>query len=228
MEAAAKQDSRLWFIRLTVHLGAPGGFLEDWLSYDATKIMSRELAVFIPRCLGVMIGEKQQATRSMPFFPSAASPTAAKNSEPNFSSSARSSPHLVAMALKSCAACLPIYATLLTRQRFTQMLPQSVAEAQEQVDALNRAHVDGIKAVMEAGAGGLVFNRMDPRLLNAVAAQSRADNLPIVVHTGDVRDVEDALKAGVNGIEHGSFRERIPDADFALAAKNHVTWATPR
>jgi enamidase len=79
-------------------------------------------------------------------------------------------------------------------------LPQSAAEAQEQVDALKRAHVDGIKAIMEAGAGGLVYNRLDPQLLNAIAAQARADNLPIVVHTGDVRDVEDALKAGVNGI----------------------------
>jgi imidazolonepropionase-like amidohydrolase len=61
-------------------------------------------------------------------------------------------------------------------------------------------------------------------LLNAIAAEARADGLPIVVHTGDARDIEDSLKAGVNGIEHGSFRERIPDADFALMAKNGVTY----
>jgi imidazolonepropionase-like amidohydrolase len=77
---------------------------------------------------------------------------------------------------------------------------------------------------MEARAAGRVFNRLDPQLLNAIAAAARADGLPIVVHTGDARDVEDALKAGVNGIEHGSFRERIPDADFAEMAKNGVTY----
>ena len=102
-------------------------------------------------------------------------------------------------------------------------LPQSAAEAKAQVDAFKRVGVDGIKAIMEAGAGGLVYNRLDPQLLNAIAAEARADGLSIVVHTGDVRDVEDALKAGVNGIEHG-FPERIPDTDFALMAKNDVTY----
>jgi imidazolonepropionase-like amidohydrolase len=103
-------------------------------------------------------------------------------------------------------------------------LPQTPDEAKEQVDALKRMKVDGIKAIMEAGAGGLHYNRLDPQLLDAIAAAARSDGLPIVVHTGDVRDVEDALKAGVSGIEHGSFRERIPDADFAFMAKNGVTY----
>ena len=103
-------------------------------------------------------------------------------------------------------------------------LPQSSPEAKDQVDALKRQGVDGIKAIMEAGAGSHLYNRLDPQLLNAIAAEARADGLPIVVHTGDVRDVEDALKAGVNGIEHGSFRERIPDGDFAFMAKNGVTY----
>jgi imidazolonepropionase-like amidohydrolase/ABC-type multidrug transport system permease subunit len=103
-------------------------------------------------------------------------------------------------------------------------LPKTTEEAKLQVDELKKANVDGIKAIMEAGAGGVVFNRMDPAILNAIAAEARADNLPIIVHTGSVRDVEDALRAGVNGIEHGSFQERIPDADFAIMAKNGVTY----
>jgi imidazolonepropionase-like amidohydrolase/ABC-type multidrug transport system permease subunit len=103
-------------------------------------------------------------------------------------------------------------------------LPKTAEEAKQMVDALKKQGVDGIKAVMDAGAGGVVFNRLDPQILDAIAAAARNDNLPIVVHTGSVRDVEDALKAGVNGIEHGSFQERIPDADFALMAKNGVTY----
>jgi imidazolonepropionase-like amidohydrolase len=45
-----------------------------------------------------------------------------------------------------------------------------------------------------------------------------------VVHTGDQLDVEDALRAHVDGIEHGSFRRRIPDEDFAAMAKEGVTY----
>jgi len=114
----------------------------------------------------------------------------------------------------------------LRRQLEAQFLrmPKSADEAKRQVDALKAAGVDGIKAIMEAGAGGLTYQRLDPQILNAIAAEARADGLPIVVHTGDVRDVEDALRAGVNGIEHGSARERIPDSDFALMAKNGVTY----
>jgi imidazolonepropionase-like amidohydrolase len=84
--------------------------------------------------------------------------------------------------------------------------------------------VDGIKAVLDAGAGGAVYNRLDPQLLVAIGARARADHLSLVVHTGDDRDVEDALHAGVNGIEHGSFRQRIPDADFEAMAKSGVTY----
>ena len=103
-------------------------------------------------------------------------------------------------------------------------MPKTAAEAKLNVDALKTARVDGIKAILEAGAGGLVYNRLDPQTLNAIAAAARADGLPIVVHTGDAKDVEDALHAAVNGIEHGSFRQRIPDELFAAMAKAGVTY----
>jgi imidazolonepropionase-like amidohydrolase len=102
--------------------------------------------------------------------------------------------------------------------------PKTADEAKQMVDSLKASGVDGIKAILEAGAGGVVFNRMDSSILMAIGAAAKADNLPLVVHTGSVRDVEDALKAGASGIEHGSFQERIPDADFAFMAKNGVTY----
>jgi imidazolonepropionase-like amidohydrolase/ABC-type multidrug transport system permease subunit len=107
--------------------------------------------------------------------------------------------------------------------QFTR-LPKTPEEARTMVDALKKQGVDGVKAVLEAGASGAVFNRLDPNILNAIAAESRAQNLPITVHTGDARDIADALKAGVNGIEHGSFRERIPDELFAQMAKAGVAY----
>jgi imidazolonepropionase-like amidohydrolase/ABC-type multidrug transport system permease subunit len=93
-------------------------------------------------------------------------------------------------------------------------LPKSPEEARQQVDELKKLGVDGIKAILEGGVPGHAVPRLDPALLRAIAAEARADNLPIVCHTGDAHDVGDALEAGVNGIEHGSMRDAIPQALF--------------
>jgi len=90
--------------------------------------------------------------------------------------------------------------------------PGSAEDARRQVDELKQSGVDCIKAVLESGGGSWVFNRLDSSLVQAVGQQARADNLPFAVHTGDARDVGDALSAGADSIEHGSFREVIPDA----------------
>ena len=45
-----------------------------------------------------------------------------------------------------------------------------------------------------------------------------------VADSHDVREVEEALRAGTKGIERGSWREKIPDADFELMAKSGVTY----
>jgi len=96
----------------------------------------------------------------------------------------------------------------------TVRTPATPEEARQQVDALQQAGVDGIKAILESGQSGVVFERMDVAILSAVAAEARAKKLPIVVHTGDARDIADALFAGITGIEHGSSREEIPPALF--------------
>ncbi|MGA7216703.1 MAG: amidohydrolase family protein, partial [Candidatus Sulfotelmatobacter sp.] len=64
-----------------------------------------------------------------------------------------------------------------------------------------------------------VFNRLDTGIFDAVAQQAHADSLPLAVHTGDARDVADAVQAQANSVEHGSFREKIPDALFDQMAK---------
>ena len=206
-------------IDVHVHLGQSGGLTDDYANYDPIKVPSRELAQYLycgvtaVKSVGDLLdttlkvraltasGEKQGAELFMvgPLF------TAEGGHGTEFFKGVPDA---------------------LRRQLEAQFLrmPKSADEAKRQVDALKAAGVDGIKAIMEAGAGGLTYQRLDPQILNAIAAEARADGLPIVVHTGDVRDVEDALRAGVNGIEHGSARERIPDSDFALMAKNGVTY----
>jgi len=89
---------------------------------------------------------------------------------------------------------------------------------------LKAAGVDGIKVILEAGLAGQLFNRMDVRFLQAAADEARSQKLPVVVHTGNSQDIADALLAGVNGIEHGSTRDRIPDELLSQMAKAGVSY----
>ena len=88
--------------------------------------------------------------------------------------------------------------------------PKNEDEARQQVRELKAAGVDGLKAILEAGSGGRLFDRLDTTILKAIGDQARAEHLPLVVHTATSRDVADALEAGAAGIEHGP-RDRISD-----------------
>jgi imidazolonepropionase-like amidohydrolase/ABC-type multidrug transport system permease subunit len=101
--------------------------------------------------------------------------------------------------------------------------PKTPQEARQMVDQLKRAGVDGIKAILEAGWGeGMLYDRLDLLLARAVAEEAHAQNLPIAVHTGDARDVTDAVDIGANSIEHGSMRDAIPDAVLAKMAARGI------
>jgi imidazolonepropionase-like amidohydrolase len=101
--------------------------------------------------------------------------------------------------------------------------PKTVDEARQQVRELKARGVDGIKAILESGWGqGMLYNRLDSALFRAVADEARAQNLPLAVHTGDARDVTDAVEAGASSIEHGSWRDRIPDAVLEKMAREGI------
>jgi imidazolonepropionase-like amidohydrolase/ABC-type multidrug transport system permease subunit len=106
----------------------------------------------------------------------------------------------------------------------TVRTPATPDEARQQVRALKQRGVDGIKAILESGQASVHFNRLDVSILQAIAAEAHAQKLAIVVHTGDARDVADALSAGTNGIEHGSSRERIPIPLFARMKASGVAY----
>lgn len=88
--------------------------------------------------------------------------------------------------------------------------PKTAEEAAAQVDALKKRGVDAIKAVMEAGGPGQLFNRMDASMLNALVAAAHERRLPVAVHTGSPRDIADAVAAGADSIEHGSITQLVP------------------
>jgi imidazolonepropionase-like amidohydrolase/ABC-type multidrug transport system permease subunit len=106
----------------------------------------------------------------------------------------------------------------------TVRIPKTSEEAKQQVDQLKQRGVDGIKAILETGAAGMLFNRLDVSLLRAVADEARAQKLPLTVHTGDSHDVADALSVGTNGIEHGSMRDKISAALFAQMKSQAVAY----
>ena len=93
--------------------------------------------------------------------------------------------------------------------------PKTVEEARQQVDALKKLGVDGIKSVLEAGNvhWGL-FNRLDTGVYDAIVAEAIKDGLPTATHTGNAADVRDAVAAGTNSIEHGAMVDRIPQELF--------------
>jgi imidazolonepropionase-like amidohydrolase/ABC-type multidrug transport system permease subunit len=102
-------------------------------------------------------------------------------------------------------------------------IPKTAEEARQQVDDLKKRGVDGIKAILESGFGqSMLYTRMDVGLFQAVAGEARAQNLPLAVHTGDSRDVTDAVDAGAASVEHGSWRDSIPDAVLAKMAHDGI------
>ena len=102
-------------------------------------------------------------------------------------------------------------------------LPKTVEEARQMVRDLKGQGIDGIKAILESGFGeGLLYTRMDVALFRAVAEEAHTQHLPLAVHTGDSRDVTDAVDANATSIEHGSWRDQIPDAVLAKMAKNGI------
>jgi len=213
MEAAGKTVLP-GLIDVHVHLGAPGGFYPSGTEYDGHKIMLRNLAAYLysgvttVRSVGDGLDEVLKVRQTV------------------------NSGEMLGAQLFACGPLftapgghgteyfkeLPPAARENAMKQFTR-IPASPEEARQQVDELKKSGVDCIKAVLEAGAGGRVFNRMDTGLFDAVAEEAHRDNLPLSVHTGDVRDVTDALQAQANSIEHGSFRDRIPEAVLAQMAK---------
>jgi imidazolonepropionase-like amidohydrolase/ABC-type multidrug transport system permease subunit len=200
-------------IDVHVHLGAPGGVFtarEDYL--DSDKNMRRELAAYLYSGITAVktVGDALDGVLKVRGILNSGESLGAELfvCGPMFTTEGGHGTEILKYAKEMPEA---VRAELM---RQMVRLPKTPEEARAQVDDLKKRGVDGIKAILEAGAPGMLFQRMDVSILRAVSEQAHADKLPIVVHTGDSHDVEDALSANANGIEHGSFRDEIPDELF--------------
>ena len=110
------------------------------------------------------------------------------------------------------------------RQQFEAQMTAAYSqpsEATARVDALATQGVDGIKVVLESGGQGVLFERLDLSVFDAVTAAAARHHLPVVVHTGSPQDVQDAADRNVAGVEHGSMQYLLSDDLLKqLAAKN--------
>jgi len=101
--------------------------------------------------------------------------------------------------------------------------PKTPAAARSEVDELQAAGVDCIKAVLEAGWGeAMLDDRLDLLLVRSVSEEAHARHLPLAVHTGDARDVTDAVEIGASSVESGSWRDDIPESVLAKMARQGV------
>jgi len=197
-------------IDVHVHLGATGGFIEDWSKFDPKKAIEREMRSYL--VCGVTsvrsAGDRVEDTLKVRKL---------------FGSGEKLGTELF--------MCGPLFTTEGGHgTEYGKFLPESMRadfvaqfvrtphspeEARKQVDALAIQKVDAIKGVLEAGAPGYPFNRMDVNILRAVSDEAHAKGLPVAVHTGNAKDVDDAVSLPADSIEHGSFLDEISDATIA-------------
>lgn len=206
---AAGQTALPGLIDVHVHLASPGGVFPSSKDYANPKRLTRELAAYLYSGVTTVksVGDPLDAVLK-----------------------ARGEITSGEKLGASLFLCGPLFTTegghgteylkyvpSQVREEFAKQivrLPKSPEEARAMVDALKTRGVDGIKAILDAGKAGMLFQRMDTAVFDAVIAEARAKGLPSVVHTGDAHDVADAVAADANGIEHGSFRDAIPAALF--------------
>jgi imidazolonepropionase-like amidohydrolase len=101
--------------------------------------------------------------------------------------------------------------------------PKTADAARAEVRELKRRGADGIKAILEAGWGeGMLDDRLDLFLVRAIAGEAHAQNLPLAVHTGNALDVFDAVDVGAASVEHGSWRDELPDSLLERMAREQV------
>jgi imidazolonepropionase-like amidohydrolase/ABC-type multidrug transport system permease subunit len=197
-------------IDVHIHLETPGGFYADMAHSDLEANLSRALAAYLYSGVTTVrsVGD-------------------AVDSILQLRSTVNSGEYLGAQLF----TCGPVFAAVGGQGALTQrppgvrdsagtqltQIPGSPDEARQQVTELRKRGVDCIQAVLETGMEHV--KRLDTGLFNAVAHEAHADGLPFVVDTAEVRDVRDALEAQAASIEHGSFREAIPDTVFDQMAR---------
>jgi imidazolonepropionase-like amidohydrolase/ABC-type transport system involved in cytochrome c biogenesis permease component len=192
-------------IDVHVHLGAPGGVYADPRDYGAADAMPRALAQYLYAGVTAVksAGDALDASIAVRDRIARGERLGAELfvSGPMFTAGGG---HGTEYGQYLPANIRPAFEAQIART------PHTAAEARQFVIELKTARVDAVKAILEAGFPGRLFERLDASILKAIGDEARAQQLPLAVHTGSSRDVADALDAGAASIEHGP-RDPISD-----------------
>jgi imidazolonepropionase-like amidohydrolase/ABC-type multidrug transport system permease subunit len=197
-------------IDVHVHLGASGGFPEDFTKYDATKGSERALESYLycgvttVRSVGDRLDDLLKWRQQ--FGSGEKLGTELFFCGPLFTAEGGHGTEYARFIPEAMRASF--------NAQFVRT-PKSAEEARKQVDDLAAQHVDAIKGVLEAGVPGRAFNRMDLGVLRAVVEEAHGHTLPVAIHTGNSQDIGDAVALGTDSVEHGSFIDEIPDSTIA-------------
>ena len=197
-------------IDMHVHLGGPGGFYDDWSQYDPNKACERALEAYL-YCGVTAVRSAGDKVDDMLKFRQLFNSGEKLGSElflcgPLFTAEGG---HGTEYSKR-----IPEIARASFDAQFLR-IPKTPDEARNMVDELAAKGVNAIKGVLEAGVSGHSFERMNLDLLRAVVEAAHTKKLPVAIHTGESRDVIDAVSLGADSVEHGSFRDEIPDATIA-------------
>lgn len=194
-----------------IHLGSPGGVYADAEEWNKLEQgIDRELAAYLysgvtaVKSLGDSLDSVLQHRKTVNTAVKAGAELFAVG--PLFTTQGGHGFEIVAR--------MPEAARATMEQQFLRVA-KTADEARAQVNDLKTRGVDGIKVILEAGGGSQTFPRMDNAILKAITDAARNAGLSVAAHTSRAKDIADALDAGVNSIEHGSFVERIPEELFA-------------
>lgn len=197
-------------IDMHVHLGGPGGFYDDWSQYDPNKAGERALEAYLycgvtaVRSAGDKVDDMLKLRQLF------------NSGEKLGSELFLCGPLFTAEGGHGTeySKRIPEIARASFDAQFLR-IPKTPDEARNMVDELAAKGVNAIKGVLEAGVSGHSFERMNLDLLRAVVEAAHTKKLPVAIHTGESRDVIDAVSLGADSVEHGSFRDEIPDATIA-------------
>jgi imidazolonepropionase-like amidohydrolase len=197
-------------IDVHVHLGASGGFPEDFTKYDAAKGSERALESYLycgvttVRSAGDRLDDLLKWRQQ--FGSGEKLGTELFFCGPLFTAEGGHGTEYAKFIPEAMRASF--------NAQFVRT-PTNADEARKQVDDLAAQHVDAIKGVLEAGVPGYTFNRMNLDILRSVVEEAHGRKLPVAIHTGNSQDVIDAVALGTDSVEHGSFIDEIPDATIA-------------
>jgi imidazolonepropionase-like amidohydrolase/ABC-type multidrug transport system permease subunit len=207
-------------IDMHVHLGAPGGVYKEPVKYANPKLVKRRLAAYLYSGITAVRSTGDWLHTSLQLRDQV-------NSGRYLGAELFVSGPLFTAAGGHPEELLTGFPSSLRNQAETEFLrrPKTPEEARAQVDALQRSGVNGIKAVLEAGnAEWRLFHRLDTKIYDAVIAEAAKDSLPSATHTGNPRDVEDAIAAGSNTIEHGATDLPLPSVLFGEMKSKEIAY----